>query len=141
MANFQETFLNFAIIGLAVFCIFAFVITSQSNNNVSNSVSSDPFFNSTYSNLRTNLNSYSNDSQTQKNNFERDNPTVTTGGLTFTSIVGAGKIFNTMIINVYNIIIVLPAVYFGVDPVVISVISGVLIVIIILTLWYLYKGL
>lgn len=139
MATFGKTFNNFALLGLIIFGILAFVITLQVDNNASDQLRSNKLINSTYSDLETNLGDMRNQTQNQREIFESESPTVTFGSLILFSVVSSGKVFTSMVVGVFNIIINLPVVLFGVDSVVISVLSAIFLVGIIIALWVLYK--
>lgn len=137
--SFSDLFMTFMFAGLFIVSILAFAITSQTNNNVSNGFSDDPVINGTYFSLKTTLGGLSNQSQAQKSLFESENPTIGFGTILLFSIVSAGKVFNGMIIAIFNTLISLPVTVLGIDPIVISVISTMLILSIIIGLWIVYK--
>lgn len=139
MATFQDTFKNFLFIGLMVFCILAFIIAVQSDNKVTDPIIDDPLIASTYSNLGTDLGELRNQSQAQKTLFESETPTAGFGSILLFSVLSAGKVFNGMIIGTFNILIQLPVVILGVDPIVLSILGTLLIITIILGLWAIYK--
>lgn len=139
MANFYNMFFNFMLVGLVMLGIFAFAITFQEENSVDDKITQNSLINSTFTDLQTSLGGLSNKSQTQKNVFEREVPAIAFGGVLLFSIVSSGKVFNSMVVGVWNLFIKLPAVVLGVDPIVISVLGAVLILTIIIGLWQLYK--
>ena len=139
MVNFLDMFKNFMFIGLMVFCILAFIVTTQLDNSVSDPIINDPLINSTYSNLGTNLGEFRNQSQAQKNLFESENPTIGLGSILLFSILSAGKVFGGMIIGTFNVLVKLPLVVLGLDPILLSLFGTLLIVTIILSLWAVYK--
>lgn len=139
MVKFESTFKNFALVGLLILAIFSFGITLQNDNFASTKITSDSNINATFGSLANNLSSMQDKSQTQKNIFEAENPKAGFGSLILFSIMSSGKIFNGIVIGIYNTLIVLPATYLGIDGTVIAVITTILIVLIILGLWILYK--
>lgn len=139
MAQFYELFTNFMLIGLVVLSMFAFGVFFQDENGVDNKFIDNTIMNSTYHSLYEDLNSLSDESQAQKTLFESENPTSGFGTILLFSIVSSGKVFNGMIVGVFNTIIKLPVVVLGIDPVVVSVISTMLILTIIIGLWIIYK--
>lgn len=136
--NFYELFFTFMVVGLVVVGIFGFTIGVQHDNNVEG-ITSNSLINNSYNSLYSNLSTFNNKSQTQKDLFESENPTVGFGSLILFSIVSAGKVFNSMIIGVFNIVIRLPVTILGLDPVLVSVISTMLLLTVIIGLWVLYK--
>lgn len=140
MAKFYDLFMNFMLIGLIVLSLFAFSISFQNENNIENQfLASNILMNESYYNLRENLDSLRLNSQAQKTLFESENPTAGYGTILLFSIVSSGKVFNGMIISLFNILIKLPVVILGIDPIVVSVITTMLIITLIVGLWIIYK--
>lgn len=137
--GFQDFFNKWILVTLVVFSLLAFIISFQLTNNVPDKISNNSLINGSYSDLNANLNSLRDKSQTQKTLFETENPTTGFGSILLFSIISSGKVFNSMIIGTFNILIKLPAVVLGVDPVVFAIISTVIIITIILGLWIVYK--
>jgi len=139
MASFQELFSNFMLIGLVVLSMFAFGVFFQEENNVETPFIENTLMNNTYHSLYTNLNSLRDESQAQKTLFESENPTGGFGTILLFSIVSSGKVFNGMVVGIFNTLIKLPVVILGIDPVIVSVLSTLLILTIIIGLWIVYK--
>jgi len=139
MAKFYELFTNFMLIGLVVLSMFAFSVFFQEENNVEDPFIENTLMNNTYHSLYTNLNSLRDESQAQKTLFESENPTGGFGTILLFSIVSSGKVFNGMVVGIFNTLIKLPVVILGIDPVVVSVLSTLLILTIIIGLWIIYK--
>jgi len=139
MASFQELFSNFMLIGLVVLSMFAFGVFFQQENNVDTPFIENTLMNNTYHSLYTNLNSLRDESQAQKTLFESENPTGGFGTILLFSIVSSGKVFNGMVVGIFNTLIKLPVVILGIDPVIVSVLSTLLILTIIIGLWIVYK--
>ena len=139
MAKFSELFVSFMLIGLVIFSLFAFGVNFQEENNVENKFIEESLMNDTYSNLRTDLGSLRDKNQAQKTLFESENPTSGFGSILLFSIVSSGKVFNGMIVGLFNTLIKLPVAFLGLDPVIVSVLSTILILIIIIGLWVMYK--
>lgn len=139
MAKFYDTFVNFMFIGLTVFSIFAFIVFFQDENEVSDKLMDNEIMNNTYSSLETDLSNLRDDSQTQKTLFESETPTNGFGSILLFSILSVGKVFNGMIVGVFNTLIVLPVQFLGLNIVVVSVLSSILLLTIIIGLWAVYK--
>jgi len=139
MASFYELFISFMLIALAIFSMFAFIISVQGENQVSEKFVDNSLINNTYSELESDLEGLRDKSQSQKTLFEEERPTAGFGTLLLYSIVSSGKVFNSMITGVFNLLIKLPTVFLGLDPVVTSVISTMLLITVIIGLWILYK--
>ncbi len=139
MVKFIDLFTNFMLIGLVVFSMFAFTSFFQEENEVENQFMENSLMSSTFANLNSSLSGLSEQSQAQKTLFESENPTSGFGTILLFSIVSTGKIFNGMVIGLFNTLIRLPVTILGVDPIVISVLSTILILTIIIGLWIVYK--
>ena len=139
MAKFYELFINFMLIGLVVLALFSFGAFFQEDNNIDNQFMENSLMNNTYGKLRTDLGGLRDQSQAQKTLFESENPTSGFGTILLFSIVSTGKVFNGMVIGVFNTLIKLPVVFLGLDPIIVSVISTMLILTIIIGLWIIYK--
>ena len=139
MAKFYELFVNFMLVGLVILSLFAFGSFFQSDNNIENQFMENSLMNDTYGTLRTDLGGLRDQSQAQKTLFESENPTSGFGTILLFSIVSTGKVFNGMIIGTFNTLIKLPIVFLGLDPIIVSIISTMLILTIIIGLWVVYK--
>lgn len=141
--KFKELFVRFALFGLIVFCLIAFVYTIQKDNGVpygtGKNILDNEILNKSFHQLESNLSDMESKANKQKANFEGETPTISFGSLVFTTITSIGKVFNGMIIGVYNLFIVLPMQLLGVSPVIAGVLSTILIILIILGLWEIYK--
>ena len=138
-AGFYKTFISFMFIGLVALSMFAFVINFQSENEVENKLMDNSIMNDTYYSLESDLSSLRSKSQSQKSLFESETPTGGFGTILLFSIVSVGKVFNGMIIGIFNTIIKLPVVFLGLDIAVVSVLGTILILTIIIGLWSVYK--
>lgn len=139
MAQFQNTLISFILVGLIVFGIMAFTVNIQSENNSEVRLLNDSFMNNTYSNLENDLNDFKDTADSQKELFESENPVLSFGTLIFYSIVSAGKVFSSMMIGMFNVVISLPVTYFGISPIIVGVLGIILIISIIIGLWIIYK--
>jgi len=140
MAKFYDLFMNFMLVGLVVLSMFAFSVFFQEENNVQNKFIENSLMNNTYYKLKTDLGDLRDKSQAQKTLFESENPTGGFGTILLFSIVSTGKVFNGMIVGVFNTLIKLPIVFLGLDPIIVSVLSTMLILTIIIGLWIIYKS-
>ena len=135
MASLRTTFVTFALIGLFIFAMISFIVTTQQDNDVSETILENPVINKTYTKLETNLSGLESQTQAQRANFSSEIPERGFGTLIIFSIVPVLQKFLALIVGVYNVIIVLPASIIGISPVVFSVLSSILIVSLILFVW------
>ena len=139
MAKFYDLFMNWMFVGLVVVALLSFGVLYQEDNSADDKFIEDDLMNETYTTLRTDLGELRDQSQAQKTLFESENPTSGFGTILLFSIVSTGKVFNSMIIGVFNTLIKLPTVVLGLDPIILSVIGTMLILTIIMGLWIVYK--
>lgn len=136
---FKEMWSNFALFGLFVFAMFSFIVLFENNNNISDPLVSNTIFNNTYNNLRGNLSSFEEETERQKEIFENTNPVIAFGALIIDTIVSSAKIFLGMISGIFGILVILPATFLSIDPIIIGLIESILIVAIVLVAWKLYR--
>ncbi len=139
VTSFREVFITFALIGVFVFAGISFIVVTQRDNGVENTILENDVINRTYSNLETDLSGFSSNASAQKGKFEEENPERGFGSLIIFAIVGIGRKFTGMIIGIYNIIIVLPASLLGIPSIVISVMTAILLVSLVLLAWRVYR--
>lgn len=139
MAKFYEMFISFMLIGLVVVAMLGFGSLVQDQNNVDSPFMDNTLMNNSYGNLSNSLQGFRTTAQTQKDLFESENPTSGFGTILLFSIVSSGKVFNGMIVGVFNTLIKLPVVFLGLDPLIVSVLTTMLILSIIIGLWIVYK--
>lgn len=137
--EFKDIFVNIIIIGLFVFAFLALGVTLQIDNQPIENLTDNQIINLTYGNLRSDLQGVEGNVSTQRELLEKENPTLATGSLIFYSIISAGKTFSSFLVGIFNTIIILPSAVLGIDPVIFGVLGSLLIGIILLTLWYLWK--
>ena len=139
MAKFESLFVNYALGGLLVLGILFFSLTLQQDNNAEELITDNTLLNESFGNLQDDLGGMRNKAQTQRELFEEEKPTTGFGSLILFSIVSSGKVFTGMTFGIFNILIKLPMILFGANPIISSVLSTILIVVFILGLWVLYK--
>lgn len=140
--TFRRLFISFMLLSLIVFSFFSFGFFFQQENDAEDPFMSNNVFgnrmNSSFINLEEDMTSFRNKSQIQKDLFEKENPEGIFSLLVF-SIKSSGTVFTSLLVGVFNAIIILPATVLGVDLVVISVLSTMIIIIALIGLWKLYK--
>lgn len=137
--SFREMWTTFIIVGVLMFSMISFIVISQQNNGVDDTILENSLINKTFSNLGQNLTILENNTQTQRQNFESEIPERGFGSLIIFSIVGITQKFTGLLIGIYNIFIVLPSSILGISPVVTSAISSILIVSLVLLGWRVYR--
>lgn len=133
-------FVSFAMAGLFVMALVSFIVITQTNNDMDETILSNPILNKTYVDLGDELDTYKEDGEEQSLLQDEDDPLTEGGNLLFTSITGSGKVIKGMISGVYNSVVTIPAGILGVPKTVVGVLTGVLAILILLGAWRLYKA-
>lgn len=132
---------NLVISGLFIFAIISFIIIIQSENNeVVIPLMNNSLFNETYSDLYGNLTDSKDSSQKASDDFGTITPNQKFGIVQVISIFSSTKIFKTIGLGFYNIIVKLPVEFLGVSPIVASVISTIILLLFIIGIWAVWKG-
>ncbi len=139
MVNFLDLFTKYMFLGVMVLALFSFIVITQENTSVTDKFADNALINSTFTNLATDIGESEANAQEIKDSFDAENPIAGFGSLLFFSIPAAGRVFNTMIIQTFNTIVNLPVVFLGLDPIITSIMATLLIIIIVLGLWAVYK--
>ena len=138
--DLKKIMVNMGILGLFVFGIMSFIITTQSDNDITNKLINNDLMNETYGDLNTELKVSQGRTQNFSNTFMTTTPTQQFGELEINSIVSPTRTIKTMIFGLWNIFIKLPQVILGVSPTVSYIISALLVVLVIIGIWAIWKG-
>jgi len=138
--DLKKLMTTMGILGLLVFSVMAFIVTTQNENSVLFPITNHSLINSTYESLSGNLSSSEDKTATASANFGNITPTQQFGELEVTSIISPTRIMKTIIVGFWNIFIKLPQAILGVDPLVASLISSLILVFIIIGIWAIWKG-
>ncbi len=140
--SLEATLKNMALFGLMMFAMFSFMFVLQEDNPIDGvtKLRDDPLLNDTYNNLNLELNALQGEAETQRGAFEQESPSSNFGELTFLTIVSVGKVFNGLVIGLYNILIKLPATALGVPPIIYSLVGSLLVITLIIGSWLLYRA-
>ncbi len=139
VTSLREVFISFALVGIIVFATISFIVSTQTQNNVENTILEDDIIFKVYNQTNTTLLSFRDNASSQKGNFEKEFPERGFGSLIIFAIVGVGQTFTDMILGVYNVFIILPSRFLQIPPQVISAITAILIVTLVLLAWRVYR--
>lgn len=138
--DLKTVMINMGISALFIFGIFSFIITVQTNNSVSIPITNNSFINETYGDLSSEISSSSTKSETYKDTFGTTTPTQQYGEIEINSIVSPTGTIRSMTLGFLNILIKMPMVILGVSPVVASMITIIIVLILIIGTWAVWKG-
>ena len=139
MAKFQEIYKSFALLSLMMIGLLAFVVNIQQDNGAADPIIDNLLFKDTLSKLKSNVTDLENQSSTQGNLFYGEKPVPGIGSIVLFTIVGFGKTFSNVIFGLFIILLNLPLIVLGIDPTVASTLWSLLMVIIVVSGWGLYK--
>lgn len=138
--DFKNLFVGIVLLGLVIFGIMSFTIQFQKDNNSPERITDNAIINRTYNDLFGNYTNSENTAKEQDTVFGNVTPTQTYGEVEITSIVAPAKAFKSMILGTYNILIKLPSEILEINPIVTGIISAILIMMLIVGIWAIYKG-
>ena len=138
--DFKKLFTNILLLSLFVFGLMSFILITQTNNGVTDNITNNSIINRSYYDLYGNLSESQAQAQSSSDTFGSITPSQTYGELEVTSVVSPTRVFKTMGIGSYNILIRLPMQILGVSPIVASVISAIVILLFVIGIWAIWKG-
>ena len=138
--DLKKIFINMGILGLLLFGLMAFILNTQLDNNVEFPITNNTLINESYGFLSSNLTGAQSSSQTSLDVFQNVTPNENLGVWEVTPIVSPTRTIRTMTIGVWNILIKMPQVILGVSPIVASLLNAIIIILIIIGIWAVWKG-
>ncbi len=141
MSDLKSILQNTVVLGILVFAIMNFIIIIQTNNDMEqeNMITNNSLINQSYGNLSLNLDN-KDSAENSLNSLEDVPPTEAIGDLDIASTVSATRTARTIIIGLWNIYIKLPQLILGVSPIVASAINSILLIMIAIGVWAIWKG-
>lgn len=137
----KSILINMVILGILVFAIMSFIIIIQNDSELSteNRITNNSLINESYGDLETSLNQQDR-AQSALDSLEDVPPLEYIGDLEVGSTVAATRTTRTIITGLWNIYIKLPQVILGVSPVVAAAINSILLILIAIGIWAIWKG-
>jgi len=140
--DFKSIMVNILMIGLFFMSLVYFAISFDNENQINGTLTDDPILNKAFGNLSKQLEDSTNQTEAQKEAFieeSRDPGVITAAGLIFRSIMNAASTLIGMIINIVNVFFSLLSETLGVSPLVTGTLFSIIIVVIILSIWKIYR--
>lgn len=138
MATFRPYIITFLIVGLFMFSMISFVTNLQSENNAVVTLANDPTVINITGSLTSELEAFETLSNNQRESFDSETPSTSFGELIFESITNVGRVIGGVGTTFYAIIAT-ASLAIGINPLVINVIGGIIIITIVLLAWRLYR--
>jgi len=140
MVQFEKLFVIFAVVGIFVLAMISFGVNLQESNDVNDTILNNDVINHSYHNLDTTLSNSKDNSSRALGSFENETASGGFGSLVFFTIPSAMKIVRGLITGVFSILIQFPAQILGISPSIIAILEAILLILIIVSLWRLYKS-
>lgn len=138
--DLKGVFMKMSLIGILTLSIMSWIIITQTNNNVEYLITNNSLINESYFNLSSQLQSTQGQSETATSNFGNVTPTATFGELDVDSVISPTRIFKTLTLGTYNILVKLPQQVLGIPEPISAVISSIILLLLILGAWAVWKG-
>jgi len=137
--EFRGIIISVLLLGLFVLAMFSGGIFLAQENHANVTLVNDPSLNQMYSNLSYDLNNSAKIAQGVRSAFETDNPLIS-AVLLFKSIISGGIQFTSLTVNIMGYMFSSIIESIGVGAIVISVISAILLIILVLSVWRVYQA-
>lgn len=141
MTSMKQILINMVILGVLIFAIMSFIITIQSDSNLDSEerITNNTLINESFGDLETSLDQQ--ESAQRALNASEDNPPQEyIGDLSVGAIISTTRTINSVITGLWNIYIKLPIVILGVSPIVAGAITTILLILIAIGAWAIWKG-
>lgn len=135
VASFRNLFITFTLVGVFVLAMISFGSQLQKDNNADGSILDDQRINNTFIKLGGNLSKFNSTAQSQKDVYEVERPERGFGSLIIFSLVTVIQKFVTLVVGVFNILIILPAEILGLPNVVMGTLEAIFLISIIILGW------
>ena len=141
MTDIKSILTNMLILGILVFSIMSWIIIIQFDSGLipSERITNNSLINESFGDLESALNQQQG-AENALDSLEDVPPQDYVGDLDVGSTVSATRTSRSIIVGLWNIYIKLPQVILGVDPVVAASISSILLIVIAIGIWAIWKG-
>lgn len=141
MTDLKRITINMVTLGILIFSIMSFIIIIQSDSNLDEEdrMTNNTFINDSYGNLEANL-SRQTRTENSLDSLGKSPPQNPVGELDVGGMVSSTTTARAIITGVWNIYVKLPMAILGVDPIVSSAITTILLILIAVGIWAIWKG-
>lgn len=137
--DFKDIVKNFIMASILVLSLFSFIIITQSDNNAPNKLRNEEVFNSSMSSLIEDIDDSTAAAEEKYGIFNEEEPKAGFGSIVLFGIVSVGKTFSNIVFGVFFSIIKLPLRILGIPSTVYNLVLTLLIIMVIVAVWLLYK--
>lgn len=144
MVEFKGLMIAGLLLALFIFAAISFGVQISEDTGANMSLLDNEVINRSYREVELNITFAQTTAESQKTSFFRDVPIigeiVGAFDIILGSIIGVGRIFGNVLVSLYNLTFGLIASVLGVSPVVISVFTTILLILIVLLAWRVYRS-
>jgi len=137
--GFKGLIVGFLLVGLFFFAMVNFAYQFAIDNGANQTIMGNADINKSFGKMELQLNESSDTAQGQRQSLESETPIFSAGFFILGSILGAGKVFTSSLIVIFDILTGPISLYLGISSTVIGVITAILLISIIFLAWRLYK--
>lgn len=140
MVGFKDYVVSAIIIGIFIFAFFGFGIQLANENNLNNTLLNNKAINESYTDIESELNSTVGSVTDQQGGFFEGIVILEDIEMFLTSIVGGTKTFFNVMTGFYNLFLDLIEKTIGIPSLISNIILAIMILIMILAAWRVYKA-
>jgi len=139
MVSIQTTLTKFILATILLISLLSFIVFIQLPNKTNDRLTENKIFNGTFNQLNSQIINSSNEAQSKYNSFNSEEPQPSLFSIVLFGIVSVGKSFSSITFGFFGAIIKLPMVVLGIPEALYSLIITLLVIIVIIGVWLLYK--
>ncbi len=139
MVNFKGLIINVILLGVFVFALMVGANQFAISNDINNTLLENEAFSSSFDDINETLSDVQSKANQTRVKFETERTTLSAGFLLLETILDFGKTFTAVFVGMFNIIFTLFS-EIGIPPLILSIIMGILIIMLVLGAWRVYKA-
>lgn len=139
MGEFSKILGKFFVIALICVALFSTIILTQKENNAGEQIINEEVFNNSFNNLIESVDDSTEKSQEKYDVFISEEPKTGFGSLVLFGIVSVGRTFSNIVYGTFSALIKLPLIVLGIPSSTLNLIIAWLTIVIIVSVWLLYK--
>ena len=139
--NSKNILINMVTLGILIFAIMSMIIIIQSDNdlNSNNRITNNTLINESYGDLESKLDQQSS-AKSSEESLYKSPPQDYIGDLSILSIISTTLGVGSIVSGLWNLYIKLPMAILGVSPLIASAINTILIILLVIGAWAIWKG-
>jgi len=140
MVNTKSFVISSLLIGLFAIALVSFGVKIAENNNANQTILDNEAISSGYTSINSSLAKSQTDFENQSGTFFSEAPIIGEIGIILTSIVNVGKVITGTARGIYDLTIGMIFSTFGINNIVLTVITSIILITIVLIVWRTYRS-